>query len=74
MVARKIGESARIDPHAVEPELIEPMRGSFESQMRDTIACDLVELAVQLTEQAQALREAPYSNRNAELPAYWTGP
>ena len=35
------------DAHAVEPELIEPMRGGFKGEMRDTVACDLVELAMQ---------------------------
>ena len=47
VVAREIGEAAGRDAHAVEAELVEPMRGRFERKMRDAVARDLVELPVQ---------------------------
>ena len=47
VVARQIGKTAGSDAHAVEPELVEPVRGSLEREMRDAVACDLVELAMQ---------------------------
>ena len=48
MVARQIGEGAGGDAHAVEPVLVEPVRGGFQRQMRDAFAgerdraCDAV--------------------------------
>ena len=47
VVARQIGKTAGGDPHAVEPELVEAVRGSLEGEMGDAVACDLVELAMQ---------------------------
>ena len=47
VVAREIGEAAGGDAHAVEPELVEPVRGRLEGEMRDAVARDLVELPVQ---------------------------
>ena len=47
VIAREIGEAAGGDAHAVEPELVEPVRGRLEGQMRDAVARDLVELPVQ---------------------------
>ena len=47
MVARKIGESAGGNAHAVEPMLIEAVRRRFQRQMRDALARQLVERAVQ---------------------------
>ena len=47
VVAGEIGEAAGGDAHAVEPILIEPVRGSLERKMRDAIARDFVELAMQ---------------------------
>ena len=47
MVARKIGEGAGRDAHAVEPMLVEAVRGGFERQMRDAFARQLVERAMQ---------------------------
>ena len=37
VVARQIGEAAGGDAHAVEPELVEPVRGRFERQMGDAV-------------------------------------
>ena len=48
MVARQIGEGAGGDAHAVEPVLVEAVRGRFERQMRDALAGELVERAMQL--------------------------
>src|SRR5581483_3530801 len=47
VIAREVGEGAGLDAHAIEPELIEPVRGGFERQMRDALARDLVELTLQ---------------------------
>ncbi len=47
VVARQVGEAAGRDAHAVEPILVEPMRGGLEGQMRDAVARDFVELPVQ---------------------------
>ena len=47
VVARKIGEAAGCDAHAVEPELVEPVRRGLEGEMRHAIISDLVELPVQ---------------------------
>ena len=46
VVARQIGEAAGGDAHAVEPELVEPVRGRLKGQMRDAVAGDFVELPV----------------------------
>ncbi len=47
VVAREIGETAGGDAHAVEPVLVEPVRGRLEGEMRHAFAGDLVELPVQ---------------------------
>src|ERR1700739_571429 len=47
VVAGEIGEAAGGDAHAVEPILIKSVRGSFEREMRDAVARDFVELAMQ---------------------------
>ena len=47
MVARQIGEGAGGDAHAVEPVLVEAVRGGFQRQMGDALAGKLVERAVQ---------------------------
>ena len=47
VIAREVRESAGIHPNAVEPVLIEPVRGGFKGQMGDALARDLVELAMQ---------------------------
>ena len=47
MVARQIGEGAGGDAHAVEPVLVEAVRGGFQRQMRDALARQLVERAMQ---------------------------
>ena len=60
VVARQIGEAAGGDAHAVEAVLVEPVRGGLEGKMRhfchhgplgpsmrDAVARDLVELAMQ---------------------------
>jgi hypothetical protein len=46
VIAREIGKTAGGDAHAVEPELVEPVRGRLEGQMRDAVAGDFVELPV----------------------------
>ena len=38
MIARQIGEGAGGDAHAVEPVLVEPVRGRLQRQMRDALA------------------------------------
>ncbi len=38
VIAREIGKTAGGDADAVEPELVEPVRGRFEGQMRDAVA------------------------------------
>ena len=48
MVAREVGEGAGGDAHAVEPVLVEAVRGRFERQMRDALARQRIERAVQL--------------------------
>ena len=48
MVAREIGEGAGGDAHAVEPVLVEPVRGGLQRQMRDALAGQLIERAMQL--------------------------
>ena len=47
MVAREIGEAAGGDAHAIEAILVEAVRGRLEGEMRDAVARDLVELAMQ---------------------------
>src|SRR5581483_11870011 len=47
VVAREIGEAGRRDAHAIEAILIESVRGRLEGEMRDAVARDLVELAMQ---------------------------
>ena len=47
VVARKIGKTAGGDAYAVEPELVEPVRGRLEGEMRHPVARDFVELPVQ---------------------------
>ena len=47
VIAREIGEAAGGDAHAIEPELVEPVRGRLEGQMRDAVAGDFVKLPVQ---------------------------
>ena len=43
VIARQIGEGAGGDAHAVEPVLVEPMRGGFQREMRDALAREAVE-------------------------------
>src|SRR6185312_3177514 len=43
----EIGEAAGLNAHAIEAILIEPVRGRLERKMRDALARDLVELAMQ---------------------------
>ena len=47
MIARDVGESRRRDLQSVEPILVEAMRGRFDRQMRDAVAGELIERAVQ---------------------------
>ena len=47
VVARQIGEAGRRNAHAVEPVLVEAVRGRLEGEMRDAVARDLVELPMQ---------------------------
>ena len=47
MVAADIGEAAGRDAHAVEPVLVEAVRGRFHRQMRHALAGELVERAMQ---------------------------
>ena len=47
MIAADIGECAGGDAHAVEPKLIETVRGRLQYQMRDVVAGELVERAMQ---------------------------
>ena len=47
MIARQIGEGAGGDAHAVEPMLVEAVRRSFQRQMGDALAGQLIERAVQ---------------------------
>ena len=48
MIARQIGEGTGGDAHAVEPVLVEAVRGGLEREMRDAFARELVEHAMQL--------------------------
>ena len=48
MIARQIGEGRRRDAHAVEPVLIEAVRGRFDRKMRDAFAGERIERAMQL--------------------------
>ena len=48
MVARQIGEGAGSDTDTIEPMLIEAVRGCFQRKMRDALAGQLVERAVQV--------------------------
>ncbi len=48
MIARQIGEGAGGDAHAVKPVLIESVRRCFQRQMRDALARQLIERAVQV--------------------------
>jgi hypothetical protein len=41
MVAAQIGEGRSLQPDAVEPVLIEPVRGSLEGEVRDALGCQL---------------------------------
>ena len=62
VVARQIGETAGGDAHAVEPELIEPVRGRFEGQMRDAVGGNFVELLVKrdrIRRRQRAIDRAP---------------
>ena len=47
MIAADIGEGAGGDAHAVEPKLIEAVRGRLQHQMRDVVAGEFVERAMQ---------------------------
>ena len=47
MVTAQVRERACAHAHAIEPKLIEPMRGGFEREMRHTLACEPVERCVQ---------------------------
>jgi hypothetical protein len=38
MIAAEIGEGAGRDPDAVEPVLVEPVRGRLDREMRDALA------------------------------------
>ena len=48
MIAAEIGEAAGRDANAVEPVLVEPVRGRLHRQMRDAFARELVERAMQV--------------------------
>src|SRR5581483_9187763 len=48
MIARQIGEGARGNAHAVEPMLVETVRGGFECEMGDALGGKLVERAMQI--------------------------
>ena len=47
MVAAEIGEGGGREAHAVEPALLDPVRGGFHREMRDAFARELVERAMQ---------------------------
>ena len=47
VIARQVGEAGGADAHAVEPELIEPMRRGFQREMRHALAGQPIEFAMQ---------------------------
>ena len=47
MIAAEVGEAAGRDAHAVEPMLVEPVRGGLDREMRDAFAGELIQRAVQ---------------------------
>ena len=47
MIAREIGETARRQPHPIEAELVEPMRGGLHRKMGDLVLRELVQHAMQ---------------------------
>src|SRR5580704_8609778 len=48
MIAGDVGEAARGDTQAVEPELIEAMRRCFDGKMGDAVAGQRIDRTVQL--------------------------
>ena len=49
MIAADIGEAAGRDPHAVEPVLVEAVRGRLDREMRDALVGELGERACSAT-------------------------
>ncbi len=47
MIAAEIGEAAGRDAHAVEPVLVEAVRGRLDREMRHAVAGEFVERAMQ---------------------------
>ena len=47
VVAAEVGEGRRNQAHAVEAVLVEPVRGGFESKVRDALRCQLRQRPVQ---------------------------
>ena len=47
MIAGKVREGARGEPHAIEPALIEPVRGGLHRQMRNALGGEFVQRAMQ---------------------------
>ena len=47
VVAAEIGEGRRLEPHAVEPMLVEAVRGRFEREVRHALGRELGQRLVQ---------------------------
>jgi len=47
MIAADIGEAARRDPHAIEPVLVEAVRGGLDGEVGHAFTRELIERAVQ---------------------------
>ena len=63
MIARQIGEGAGGDAHAVEPMLVEPVRGGFQRQMRDALAGQRIERAMQFDRIGRGERAVDFALR-----------
>ncbi len=63
MIARQIGEGAGGDAHAVEPVLVEAVRGGFEREMRDALARQSIERAVQFDRIGRGERAVGFARR-----------
>ncbi len=63
MIARQVGKGAGGDAHAVEPVLVEAVRGGFERQMGDALAGQLIEHAVQFDRIGRGERAVFFSPR-----------
>ena len=66
MIAREIGEGAGGEPHAVEPVLIETVRGGFHRQMGDAVAGQPIERSVQADRIGRGQRSIEAARRRDE--------